>query len=282
MLKPLTLALCFLLFSAISFAEPITQTVTYRVAADDDAWQLSSSPFGCRLSVAVAGAGLLQLELLPGQHSNLSLISSWLNQAHSVNASVGYPAWGEGFPGKLQSRQMQWQTGKASLRSGELGVFIKGLEQGWRWTFELGQSDGFLLEVDTLSARSQLQPLRQCRQQLLPQDYDYVHDLSIFYPSGIAGMDSSMQADIQAVARYVAVDRNIKKILIDGHADDGSSRLADLVLSKDRVENVVAALVELGVKRQMIEARHHGNRQPYSKEQSEVNRRVRIRLVKAV
>lgn len=61
-----------------------------------------------------------------------------------------------------------------------------------------------------------------------------------------------------------------KKILIDGHADDGSSRLADLVLSKDRVENVVAALVELGVKRQMIEARHHGNRQPYSKEQSEV------------
>ncbi len=59
-------------------------------------------------------------------------------------------------------------------------------------------------------------------------------------------MDSSMQADIQAVARYVAVDRNIKKILIDGHADDGSSRLADLVLSKDRVENVVAALVELG------------------------------------
>lgn len=139
----------FLAVQRYQFRRPITQTVTYRVAADDDAWQLSSSPFGCRLSVAVAGAGLLQLELLPGQHSNLSLISSWLNQAHSVNASVGYPAWGEGFPGKVQSRQMQWQTGKASLRSGELGVFIKGLEQGWRWTFELGQSDGFLLEVDT-------------------------------------------------------------------------------------------------------------------------------------
>lgn len=282
MLKPLTLALCLLLFSSISHAVPSNQPVTYRVAADDTDWQLTTSVFACRLSYRVPGAGLLQLELLPGQHSNLSLTSSWLTQAIPAQASVSYPAWSQGFPDVIQSHPMHWQAGKATLRADQLDIYLKGLEQGWRWKFALGQNAEMILEVDTLSAKDHLQELSQCRHKLVPQDYEYVHDLSIFYPSDTAGLDSAMLADIAAVARYVEADRSIKTILIDGHADDSSSRLVDLVLSKDRVENVVAALVEMGVKRQMIEARHHGNRQPYSKERSEVNRRVRIRLVKAI
>ena len=96
---------------------------------------------------------------------------------------------------------------------------------------------------------------------------------------------ASHQQDLYAVYRYLQADPSIKEILIDGHADASGDHLTNLLLSKERADEVMSRLIELGVPISMIQVRHHGNRAPIASNNDvtgrELNRRVSLRLVKS-
>ncbi len=98
-------------------------------------------------------------------------------------------------------------------------------------------------------------------------------------------LNATHEQDLYAIYRYLQADPSIVEVLVDGHADASGEHLANLVLSKERSDEVVSRLIELGVSAKMIQTRHHGTRAPIASNNStegrELNRRVTLRLVKS-
>jgi outer membrane protein OmpA-like peptidoglycan-associated protein len=89
---------------------------------------------------------------------------------------------------------------------------------------------------------------------------------------------------LQEVAKTMVANQQIKRVSIEGHADDTGTKSWNQKLSEKRAKSVMDFLIKAGVKRQRLEYHGFGDTRPLSADRSEearaFNRRVEFRILK--
>lgn len=282
-------AVCYL-FSAIfllvlSINQSNAEPTRYQTPLEKVQWQFSGNVFGCQLTQEVSGFGKLSLNLQPGAQPQLELKADWLSNPGITRASIISSSWATDN-GPQAHTDMVWLGNLAQAKGQSLNRFVEALEQGYSWQVDIQDSADIAYQITAapVNVSSALQAFRQCRRDLLPQPFEYVRQREIRFSSASSMLVADAEQDLRAIARYVKADPEISAILVDGHADGQGNRLANLVLSQERAQNVASRLIELGLNSEQLQVFHHGNRQPIASDNSEagrkLNRRVTVRLVK--
>ncbi|WP_299809650.1 OmpA family protein [uncultured Shewanella sp.] len=261
--------------------------VSYQTPFEKAHWQFSGDQFGCEITHRVQSFGTLQLSAAPGEPLALSLQADWLSLNNTQSQAWVVPAsWQEKTQHPLAETSLNWFGSKA-ISQKSTAAFLEALEQGHTWQVAITSPDSqYLINASPVSTRSVANQFRLCRQQLLPKPFTYLRRLELKFAPNSSLLNASHEQDLYAVYRYIQADPSIVEVLVDGHADASGDHLANLVLSKERSDEVVSRLIELGVSAKMIQTRHHGTRTPVASNNStegrELNRRVTLRLVKTV
>ncbi|SHH20030.1 MotY family protein [Ferrimonas marina] len=259
----------------------------YATAIDGVDWHFQGDRFGCQLTHAVDGFGTLAMSRQPGQPMVMTLQADWLaEQPKATRSNLRSPVWLHQQPGQSLSRDWQWQGQHGRLEAGSTG-YLDALEQGWGIGMTLSLADGrdYQLEIEPVSVKRPLREFRACAGQVVPQPYSVVRHVTFQYAPGQMLPAATKAQLVNAIAAYVDADRRVAEVLIDGHSDNVGDHLANLVLSRQRADELSAMLVEQGVPESMIEVRGHGQRYPLVSNATasgrNKNRRVEVRLVLA-
>lgn len=277
------LFLLFILSAPESVADP--NVTVYKTPLEKAQWLFEGDRFGCELRHPVMGFGYMALVANPGQPIQLTLKGDWLSfNGMNITASIEPSAWQSQT--RIHAQITLQGNGKHAVSPSSAELFLEALESNYAWRILLAEQDELLYRLDSsaVSTQAGAREMSQCMRNLLPQPFSYVRQREFLFAKGSDRLTRPQLADIQAIAAYVKADKQITQVLIDGHADSKGDRLANLMLSRQRSDEVVARLIELGVKRDMMQVRSHGIRYPKGSNTTEAgrqaNRRVSIRLVK--
>ena len=237
-------------------------TNTYQTHLEKAQWDFSGDIFGCQINHKVQRFGNLKLIAMPGEALTLTLQTDWLyfENKQSV-ATVTSPSW-QSYTNPSASTQLKWHGTSASSQE-NIAAFLEALEQGLTWQVAIATSDAnYQINSSPVSTQTAANQFRLCRQQLLPRSFAYLRRLDFRFATSSSKLQATHEQDLYAIYRYLQADPSIKEILIDGHADASGDHLANLLLSKERADEVMSRLIELGVPANIIQVRHHGNRTP--------------------
>ncbi|GAA4888782.1 flagellar protein MotY [Ferrimonas pelagia] len=261
------------------------QLAKYATPMDGVDWQFNGDRFGCQLHHAIDGFGTLSLVQYPAEAITMKVESNWFQEQPVGSRSVlSAPSWLKQAPTHPHARAWQW-NGMSGQMDGSAEGYLDGLEQGWGIdiALQLASQRSYQLVIEPVAVKSPLRAFRQCSAALVPQPFDVVRHVTMNYATGqILPRDAQLPM-LDAIAEYVAADPRISEVLVDGHSDSTGNHLANLVLSRQRADELTGLLIERGVALSQIEIRAHGQRFPLVTERSaadrEKNRRVEIRLV---
>lgn len=232
------------------------------------------------------GFGSIKLKALPGEALGLELTANWLTLEKTQSSiKVTPPAWKETSP-MFSETQLIWLGNKAISNAG-INSFLEALEQGFAWQTIIDGHEGasYIVTSSPVNTRQVANQFKHCRHQLLPKPFSYVRSVDLFFSSGSSQITPIHETNLDAIVKYVKADSSITQVLVDAHADNAGEHLANLVLSKDRADEIAARLVELGLPMGLIQARHHGARSPKvsnnTQDGRDANRRATVRLIKA-
>ena len=265
----------------------LAKILHYQTKLEQAKWDYSGDHYRCQINHEVTGFGQFRLIAEPGSPVTLQLTADWitLNNKQST-VSVQAPSWKQDTKSNLTKTLLHWRGNTGSSQNA-INPFIEGLEQGFSWQASIPttQGDQYLIETTPIATQAIARQFKLCRQHLLPKPFSYVRRVDLHFNSGSRKLLIAHETDLEAIAQYVAVDNSIVKILVDAHADASGERLANLVMSQERADEVASRLIELGIAKNMVEVRHHGDRSPRVSNNTpagrQSNRRVTIRLIKS-
>lgn len=258
-----------------------TLNANYQQPLEQARWQLFAEPFSCQLQQNVTGLGQVRFVAEPKEAVKLLFL---LEQPNLVvtEASVAVidAAW------QAAALKRQGPSFSASVIINNSIEFIEHpllllqqLHLGYWLKFSLlTEQNTINLTLSSIEAAQAVNGFRHCVTQLSPLTWQYARDQQLEMANGQRTLSTSQRQVVNDLVKYLQYDPAVKRVLIDGHADDTRDQLADRLLSRERADDVAAYFLELGVKSSMLEVRAHGNRYPVAANQS--NRRVVIRLVR--
>ncbi|MCL1050900.1 OmpA family protein [Shewanella abyssi] len=277
---------CLLFICTFTTNNLFAESINYQTPFEKAQWQFSGDPFGCKINHRVHHFGTFGLMANPGEALTLSLSADWLSLDNiQSQAAVVPPSWQAQIQQPIATTSLNW-SGAQALTQHDTNPFLEALEQGLTWQVDIAtEGSGYRVSSSPVSTQTVANQFRICRQQLLPKPFSYLRRLELQFASSSSLLSPAHEQDLYAIQRYLQADPSIIEVLIDGHADASGERLANLVLSKARADEVKSRLIELGVAPQIIQTRHHGNRAPVASNTDsagrKLNRRVSVRLVKS-
>lgn len=278
--------LIFSLFISTSLSNTAAANMTrYQTPFEQAIWTFNGDQFSCQIEHKITGFGSMKMEALPGETLRLELTADWLtlNQTQS-SIKITPPAWKKSHTA-LGETQLIWHGNKATSNT-SINPFLEALEQGFAWQAIIDgrETASYLVSSSPVNTGQVANQFRLCRHQLLPKPFSYVRSVELLFSSGSSQITMAHETDLDAITQYVKADSSITQVLVDAHADNNGEHLANLVLSKERADEVAARLVELGLPKGLIQVRHHGAREPKvsnkTQDGRDANRRVMIRLIK--
>lgn len=254
-------------------------------ALDQANWQISGDRQQCRMQQQlgdVASLAFVQQAAAPVE-LQLTMQASYL-QLQDVQGQVVSSGWQVGHTAPAVRFSPTYLDPTRAVFTEQVPQVLQQLQQGhWlKLALQLPGEDLVLL-VPNLKSASAMVDFQQCLSALLPLSWQQAREYQLFYPEGQRQPSAEDLAYLRLLARYVREDQQVRKVLLDGYADDMGTSLADRLMSEERADEVAAHLIEAGVARNKIELRAHGSRYPAatgSGAQSP-NRRVLIRLIRS-
>ncbi len=276
MLRP---ALLMILFGVECAANAAALTFGADPAAAQ--WDLTASADRCDLEQPIPDFGTARFSYRPQSGLAFELEPSRaLFTTAAVSVSRRSPTW----------RSTGQSEDMTAITSGPDGLLLDG-DDAERFLRALYLGDDALWEqsdraiavtVSTVNFRALYAPFSDCVAALRPGSFADHERTSLTFATADVGLDTAATARIAAVARYVASDRRIAKVFVDGHTDATGQLESNLLLSKRRAETVEAALIAQGTPAALVVLRYHGARYPVASNETEIgraeNRRVTIRL----
>jgi OmpA-OmpF porin, OOP family len=111
---------------------------------------------------------------------------------------------------------------------------------------------------------------------------DWVAD-PVFFARGRASVRADSRAGLDATLEALRESSEIRRVEVQGHADDTGTEEYNMELSRERAEGVAAWLVAHGIARERIEVRAYGESRPLVPERTvqarAANRRVEVHIV---
>ncbi len=245
---------------------------------DQVTWQQHGSRFTCQLSTAVTNFGRVSLTKNAGYNMTLELDSVLYTQPlkqQQLGASA--PPWS-----KQQLPKANWFT---SVKDQHANLLLQQLQQGNWGHVQLDFADGenIHLVLPTVQRGEHFEQYFHCLNQLAPLSYDQVRDRNFYFPANELLLNKSQQKQLADIVRFVELEPNVSRILIDGHADISGHSSDNLRLSQQRADDLYAHLLEAGIDKSLIEVRSHGDRYPVNSnrdaKQRANNRRVNLRII---
>ena len=273
-----------LLLLSILVSNQLMSETIYKTPLEQAEWKHKGNMFSCAISHDVNSFWKMELMALPGELLQFSIVANEeLIQDKYLELSIVPPYWAKSaYQPKVKFYNVE-PIARTYLYGDRL---LEALALGWQWKVDISDENTLLyrLKSSPIYTQKVAAEFFNCRTKLLPKPFSYVRNLELLFDEGSEQLRDKNVKDVDAVAAYVKADKSIEKILVDGHTDSVGADLNNLYLSQLRVDEVVARLVEQGVKRDVIEVRHHGERYPKANNRTDdgrqLNRRVKIRLVK--
>ena len=270
------------------FFSTVVYSNVFQTELEQTKWYFEGDKFACQISHDISGFGELDLIATPDASLELQISSQWLNLENTqIQAEVIVPSWHQDQKQEFPSLVLETQNKQlASVTNDKLAFYLKGITSGYSIKVTVNNKIGesFSALANGIESKAVIEQFRHCYAQLLPKPYSYVRRVDLTFDSGASKLNTHHEQDLQAIALYVEADPSIERVLVDAHADGNGHHLANLVLSKERADEVASRLVELGLAIDMVEVRHHGERMPLVSNATikgrKLNRRVTVKLVR--
>lgn len=253
----------------------------YQQPFEQARWQLSADPFSCVLQQEVSGLGQVKFTAEPMAPIKLLLVMAQPNlEVLEASVEVVDAAWQAAALKQVSARFSASVIINNTIEFVEHPLLLlQQLHLGYWLQFSLLTEDNTVnLTLSSIEAAQAVNGFRHCVTKLAPITWQYARDQQLEMATGQRTLSATQQQLIQNLVQYLQHDPLVKRVHIDGHADDTGAQLADRLLSRERADDVAAYFLELGVKASMLEVRAHGNRYPVAANQP--NRRIVIRLVR--
>ncbi|MGI2030079.1 OmpA family protein [Endozoicomonas acroporae] len=304
----------------------------YDVVMDDVDWQLHEKKhFKCRLYQKVPLFGGVAIIAEAGHQQAIELETSLFpTRPESVEVWIRPQPWGRNHSSKYSSKD-SFESASDESTPGRYGqqlqitdyylsdnVPVKGLELKLqlpvRQLLDLLDSRSYLsvymvkkssenssnaieVRIPTVGMLPAMEKMSDCITSLLPRNFQQLHQYNLHYALGEFLLNKYQRLWLLDTARYVAVDKSISEITIDGNSDNtpftGSDetidRLQNLELSKKRADAVRNQLdqylKDARIARPVkVITRYHGERYPVANNATAAgrykNRRVEVTLVR--
>jgi outer membrane protein OmpA-like peptidoglycan-associated protein len=208
--------------------------------------------------------------------SGLQIMRNFENAAKKAGGTIEgqYPGWCKANYDQERMPDM----GNGCLSYGLTMKFVKGGKEVW--AFLQADEDGANYEM-TVSEREEMKQEISVTELVDKLAKDGFVTLYINFETGKSTInpDSAKTLDAAAAALKAAGDLHVE---VAGHTDNVGTPEANLKLSQDRAQAVMAALVERGVKADRLTAKGYGQTAPVADNRAEDGRAKnrRVELVK--
>lgn len=255
---------------------------------DEAKWVVSSSRLNCSLTQEIPGFGKARFASSHGRAINLRFDVSYRYRSPNAGGVV-----------EMQSLPPSWMPSAQARSLGQADManerYLLQLKQAQAWTLwtelEMGHlptftTDGFLHGLDTvvvgLSAvrfREAADKFRQCLAQLLPYTFADIAKSTVYFEFDRVEFTPATKARLQQIRDYLAADKDIDLMMIEGHTDNKGARYFNQVLGQKRAEAVREFLLKSGVDANRVKVVTHGERKPVADNKTESGREKNRRVV---
>ena len=280
----------FVIFGCFSAAMAMASNLRYEAPMHAASWETRSSPLECSLSHTIDYYGKASFVRKAGMEIYLSLT---IDQGGPTGGKARLVALPSAWQHKLRGRNLgkvKYRGGSDPFRFSRLQVrdMLASLEQGQRPALHYHSRQSGVGEVQvvlsSVNFRAGMEEFRACMGRLIPLDYKSASNTNILFGDRGASLDRASKQRLRAIAMFVAADKEIKQVILEGYSDNIGSRGSNYALSRSRAVAVRNYLLRSGVPASMIEFEYFGEHQPaYSNRTKKgrlLNRRVQVQLVK--
>jgi outer membrane protein OmpA-like peptidoglycan-associated protein len=286
---PAKLLLLFSLFISPCLKGAALEDQLYLADIHDAVWQFSGSDYSCELKHEIPQFGVARFRRIAGEQLRF-YIDSFQPAPEPVEGMLRErsPAWDHNPPDTLE-HPIVIQTGMrpVALKRNQAGWLLTSLTKGQVGSFSFNDWDDnrrqVRLELSPVNFQKPYREFKRCLRQL-PYSGGFAelkHSVVHFALDGDA-LDNQAQKRLAQLAGYVIVDEKIRRITIEGHADDQGTRRYNKGLSARRAATVYKYLSSKGVNEGMMNQRYYGESRPKIARRNEraraANRRVEIKL----
>jgi len=254
-------------------------------ALDQANWQISGDRQQCRMAQQLGDVATLTFSQSAAANIELQLTmqASYL-LLQDVQGQVVSSGWQAGAVAPAVRFSPSYLNPTQAIFTEQVPQILQQLQQGhWLKLALVLPGQDLTLLVPNVKSASAIVEFQHCLTQLLPLSWQQAREHQLYYGEGQRQPSAEDLAYLRLLARYILEDKQVRKILLDGYADDMGTSLADRLMSEERADEVAAHLIEAGVPKQRIELRAHGNRYPAANAggAKPANRRVLIRLIRS-
>ncbi|WP_232323263.1 OmpA family protein [Photobacterium sp. J15] len=257
-------------------------------ALDNSHWTYKGNKTMCSISHEIEDFGVAAIIAEAGEETRLEIKSNELKKQIAYRSLYEMPAvWANNATKLIYDIGMinfSPLTGELVVHQADV-VFEKLKNGTWvkvQLKDERQITDSVVLP--NINFQEPAEDFLTCRNHLLPVNYQQVRNSEFYFPSGSTSVSKDSLRALRGIAEYIRETKSISKILIDGHSDSQGRVGVKLRMSRERAEEVAAALIEFGIPHKMIQIRSHGDRYPIADNSLELgrkkNRRVTVRLIK--
>jgi outer membrane protein OmpA-like peptidoglycan-associated protein len=263
---------------------------SYYAPIDASRWHVESTRFECRMTHELPYYGTAVFEQRAGEDAAFYLRNI---RAQLRDGTAGLRVTGA----EWQPQRPQQDLGKVAIKTGDEPVSLDGTQSRYLLLslHEGGMPRFYSLAEKDLALQVSLSPVNfqpayrqynQCLEQLLPVNFVQASNTSIYFSAtaDLAVLPAEERRRLDAVAIYLQNDTAIQSVLVDGYNDNSERGAESMAVSEKRAKQVMAYLVQAGVKAEQIVTRWHGERYPVASNKTTKgkaqNRRVTVRLSK--
>ncbi len=267
--------------------------VTYSAPFDESKWVTNSSPLQCTLSHEIPSYGQARFSQRAGQRQTFALSSTLGRLVQGeVDIRLYPPVWNHRVEGRpLGVVQAERGAKPLALKKRTVYQLLHGLELGKAAHLIFAPSNISFNPEHESKDRIVLNPTGfklayndylTCIDDLVPYTYDELRKTTIRFISASKALSDEDERKLKAIGQMVASDKDIYKVMIEGHSDSIGSFTSNRQLSLERAWHIKDHLVNAGVDPKLTEIKGWGDRKPLAKNTTkkgrELNRRVEIQL----
>ncbi|PSV52241.1 OmpA family protein [Photobacterium sp. GB-1] len=251
-------------------------------------WEYKGDKFSCSLSQTISQFGAITFVAKPKQPLGIQVQSYHVKPPYerAILSQVQSPWALNTAPITVDEVDLDKKSGQVSFYT-DIELLLEAMAQG-NWLgvrlSSSNQNNTFDVTVPSVNMTQAMADFNLCRAKLPAMAYQDARDVVLQFKLGQRVVSSSQKQILADLASYLKHDKNVKRVLIDGHTDNVGSNVANLQISKIRADDVASILRENGVRSSLMEIRSHGSRYPVANNNTQdgkaKNRRVTIRAIR--
>ena len=245
-------------------------------------WRFDGDRMACRLTHEIPNFGEAQFAQEAGGHLAFAMKAWRVELNGDFTVSAGSPDWSA-------DRAAAEALGEAKAAPPRTIVVAAPLAESMLRELYVGRYSTFAsgsvsVAISAVGFRAPYEAYSRCVADLLPASFAQLERSSIGFATGKSDLDAAAKARLDLLAQYVANDRTIVRMDVDGYTDSSGHEQKNRQLSEARARAVTDYLVSAGCDQETVQTRFHSARFPTASNDTDEgrakNRRVTVRLVR--